>query len=253
MGVGHLSPTGRLGGGVSAPDTTGPAGVTPLHGIADVVDAVGARAPVDLLRRRLNGTHTVDEWGLDADLLAMVDPLVGIRWDLRVEGADAIPSDGPVVLVVNRHVGVSEPFVVAQAVRRETGRIVRFLGVPDVAPVGPVLRRLGGALGRSDELSGLLRAGSAVVVALDRSMRSRRRAGFLPPGSMAPVLAQGAAVFPVAAVGRELGRRWTVIVGDEVPRPPGRSPLAVAELADAARTEVQVLLDEAFPPRWPFG
>lgn len=226
--------------------------MTALHEVPSPPDDDVDRSAVEILRRRLDGTNTIDEWGLDPDLVALIEPFVRVRWDIRVEGAERIPRSGPVVLVVNRHL-LSEPYVVAQGIRQATGRIVRFLGVPDVAPVGPALRRLGGAIGSAEELGGLLRAGNVVVVALDRTPRTRRRAGFLAPGAMTPVLGERATVLPVAAIGHEWGRGWRIVVGEPLSLPPGRSPLAVAELADEARTAVQELLDEAFPPRWPFG
>jgi hypothetical protein len=51
------------------------------------------------------------------------------------------------------------------------------------------------------------------------------------------------AVIPVALVGREVGRRWRLLVGEAIDHPPGKGPLAVAELVDAARAGVQALLD----------
>src|SRR5258706_2414256 len=35
-----------------------------------------------LLRRRLDGSYTVDEWGLDADLVQLVSPAFGVRWNV---------------------------------------------------------------------------------------------------------------------------------------------------------------------------
>src|SRR2546423_9822635 len=103
-----------------------------------------------LLRRRFDGSYTVDEWGLDPDLVQLVSPVLAARWQVIVEGADALPKDGPAMLVFNRRFGLSEPFIVSRGVRQATGRYVRVAGAPDVAPVGPALRRLGGVLARPD-------------------------------------------------------------------------------------------------------
>lgn len=205
-------------------------------------------APVDVLRRRFNGTNPIDEWGLDPDLVAFARPVLGLRWSVDVRGAEHVPGDGPVLLVANRRVGLSEPFVVALGLLAPTGRHVRPLGVPDVAPAGPLLRRLGGVLDRQDELAGLLRAGEVALAFCGRLGRPRHRAGAVHPSTVAPAIATGAAVVPVAVTGREAGRRWRVRVGPPVPGPSGRGPLAAVELADATRRGVQALLDETFPP-----
>jgi 1-acyl-sn-glycerol-3-phosphate acyltransferase len=210
-------------------------------------------AAVDLLRRRVRGEHEVDEWGADAELLDLLQPLVTPFMRVTVECAYRLPLDGPAVLVANRRIGLLEPFVLLRAVRQATGRRSRFLGIPDVAPVGPLLRRFGGAINRPDELAALLRADHLVTLPLGPAFRKPLRAGWLHPESLAPALEMGVPVVPVAVVGGEITGRWDVLVGDPVPRPTSRGPLALAELADEARSGVQALLDEAFPPRWPFS
>jgi hypothetical protein len=205
-------------------------------------------AEQSLLRRRLDGSYTVDEWGLDEDLVQILSPFLAVRWQIAVEGAEALPADGPAVLVFNRRFGVSEPFVVARGVRHATGRYVRAAGAPDVAPVGPALRRMGAVLARPDELAGLLRADHMLAVGLRPSPRHRHHAGEPPSELLAPALAAGAPTFPVAVTGREVGRRWRLVIGSSIERPATRGPLAVEELADRARAGVQALLDEQYPP-----
>jgi hypothetical protein len=201
-----------------------------------------------LLRRRFDGAYTVDEWGLDADLVQLLSPLLAVRWHVTVDGADALPADGPALLVFSRRFGLSEPFVVSRGVRHTTGRYVRVAGAPDIAPVGPALRRLGAVLARPDELAGLLRADHLVAVGLGATPRHRHHAGRPPLDLLAPALATGAPVFPVGVTGHELGRRWRLVIGPPVERPATRGPLAAEELADRARAGVQALLDEQFPP-----
>src|SRR3954470_10368172 len=150
-------------------------------------------AEQSVLRRRLDGSYTVDEWGLDEDLVQFVSPFLAVRWQIAVDGAEELPDDGPAVRVFNCRSGISEPFVVARGVRQATGRCVRAAGAPDVAPVGPALRRMGAVLARPDELTGLLRADEVVAVGLRPAPR-RHHAGEPPAQLLAPALAVGAPV-----------------------------------------------------------
>lgn len=206
-----------------------------------------------LLVRRLRGDFEVDEWGADPDFVDLVSPVAAPFIRVTVSGAARIPEAGPAVLVANRRFGLLEPFVLLKGLRTATGRRARFLGIPDVAPVGPLLRRFGGAIGRPDELAGLLRTGHLCAVPLGPGLRKPLRAGALAPELLTPALDLDVPIIPVAIVGGEITGRWDVLVGEPVPRPTARGPLALAELADEARSGVQALLDEAFPPRWPFS
>lgn len=201
-----------------------------------------------LMRRRLDGSYTVDEWGLDTDLVQLVSPLLAVRWHVVVENEERLPASGPALLVFNRRVGWSEPFVVSRGIRHATGRYVRVTGAPDVAPVGPALRRLGAVLARPDEVGGLLRSDQVVAIGLGASLRHRQLAGVAPSALLAPALAVGAEVLPVAVLGREIGRTWRLVIGPPVESPTTRGPLAAEELADRVRAGVQSLLDDAFPP-----
>jgi 1-acyl-sn-glycerol-3-phosphate acyltransferase len=203
--------------------------------------------------RRLRGDYEIDEWGHDPELVDLLAPLAGPFMRVSVEGAAHVPVEGPAVLVANRRLGFVEPFVLLRGLRESTGRRARFLGVPDVAPVGPWLRRFGGTVNRPDELASLLRAGHLCALPLGPGLRKPLRAGALAPESVAPALEMNVPVLPAAIVGGELTGRWEVLLGPPVPRPTSRGPLALAELADQARSAVQALLDEAFPPRWPFS
>lgn len=200
--------------------------------------------------RRLRGDYDIDEWGLDPDLVNLADPLLALRWDIRVDGIERLPAVGGAVLVFNRRAGLSEPWVLARGIRRASGRFVRTVGVPDVAPAGPLLRRLGGVLDRPDEIGGLLRAGQLVGLPLSRELRSRDRTGALEVSRIGAAVATGVPVVPVAVVGRELGRAWRLVVGQPVDPVRRGGPLAAAELAEATRAAVQTLLDDALPTAW---
>jgi hypothetical protein len=205
-----------------------------------------------LVGRRVRGDFEVDEFGADPELVDLIDPLVAPFIRVTVEGAANVPV-GPAVLAANRRFGVLEPFVLLRGIRQATGRRARFLGIPDVAPLGPALRRLGGAVNRPDELASLLRAGHLCALPLGPGVRKPLRAGALSPAAVAPALELDVPVVPVAIVGGEISGRWELMIGPPVARPTARGPLALAELADEARAGVQALLDEAFPPRWPFS
>jgi hypothetical protein len=199
----------------------------------------------DIIKRRLDGSYVVDEWGFDPDFVAMLNPLLAARWDTRVTGAEHIPDEGAAVLVANRRFGMSEPFAIAGGVWDATSRMVRVLGVPDIAPVGPVLRRMGGVQDRPDELAGVLRAGHIALVFLDRQVRRGARVGHIRRETLAPAVELGVPVLPIAVTGREIGRRWTVDIGAPVSRrtATGSGPLAIAETIDAVRADIQEIID----------
>lgn len=210
------------------------------------------RGPADFVRRRATGRFEIDEWGADPELIDLLHPLLGLATRVGLDGSEHIPAHGPALLVVNRRFGIAEPFIVQAALRRMTGRLGRFVGIPDVAPVGLVLRRLGGAVGKPGEIGALLHAGHVVLIPLSPESRRPPRAGTIEPDLLEPAVNGGTPLLPVAVLGGELSGRWTVTVGPPVDPPRVRSgrhsPLALAELADAARAGVQELLDEATPP-----
>ncbi len=143
---------------------------------AEVTAGLPGAGAAARLGRRARGAFDVDEWGLDPELVGLVDPVLSLRWSIDVVGAEQLPAVGGAVLVFNRRVGVSEPWVLARGIRLATGRFVRTVGVPDVAPVGPVLRRFGGVLDRTDEIAGLLDAGQLVGLPMARALRGRKDA-----------------------------------------------------------------------------
>lgn len=200
--------------------------------------------------RRLRGAYEIDEWGLDPDLVSFANPAFALRWDIVVSGAEQLPAVGGAVLVFNRRLGISEPWVVARGIRQSTGRFVRTVGVRDVAPVSPFIRRFGGVLDRTDEIVGLLRAGQLVGVPTARGIQARDRVGPLEVSRLEAALVTGSPVVPVALVGRELGRSWRIVVGAPVEPRPGAGPLAAAELTETTRLAVQALVDDALPASW---
>jgi hypothetical protein len=203
-----------------------------------------------LVRRRLNGSFSVDEWGLDRDAVEFAEPFARARWAVSADATRCPCPDGAALVVVNRRFALTELLVTAMALRGLWHRPVRFAGIPDIAPIGPALRRVGGVLSRPDEVGGLLRAGHLVLVPCSAMPRRPQRAGTVDPELVSAAVHTNAPVVPVAAIGREWGRAWRVHTGTPLPPARSTSPLAVVEHADAARAAVQELLDELEPPRW---
>lgn len=203
---------------------------------------------MDLVRRRLSGDFVVDPWGLDRDVVEATAPITELRWSIDLSGRPL--PDGPAVLVFNQRFGLSEPVVVAEAVRRSTDRNLRIVGLSDVPVLGPTLRRFGSVLDHPEEVASLLRAGALVGVPLGLEPRHRHRAGSLSPDSLASVMSTGAPVVPVVAVGHELGRSWRVAVGEALPPVERDHPLSLVTLAEDAQAAVQSLLDATLPPRF---
>lgn len=198
--------------------------------------------------RRLSGRFGVDEWGLDEDLRRLVSPLVRARWSVRLEGEQVLPEIGAALLVHNRRVGLSESAVLAAAVSRATDRPLRVTGMPPsigpVAPFGPLARRLGAVPSHPADLRSLLRAGELVGVPLGRELLHPFHVGPVPVAPIAAALAAGAPIIPVAVLGLEVGRWWTVRFG----RPLAtrrRTASDPAELAEATRIELQHLVTDS--------
>src|SRR5690606_21893424 len=110
---GQRGPTPARGLVVSADGTVDSA--RSAHGASAVTPRarIGS-GTVAHLRRRLQGAYEIDEWGLDPELVAASDPWVSLRWDTEVTVAGHVPVTGGAVLVFNRRLGISEPWVLAR-------------------------------------------------------------------------------------------------------------------------------------------
>lgn len=221
------------------------------------VTAPGVRA-LGLLDRRLRGRFDIDEWGLDPELIDLLDPILGLRWDIHVDGVDGLPVTGGALLVHNRGFGLDERWVLARGIREAGGRFVRTPGLIDRAPLGPMARRLGAVADRDEELAGLLRAGQLVGVPLgaDHLLSAGRVAAAVDRGSGLPIERLGLAhdagvpIVPVAVVGHPLGRRWRIVVG--TPVAPARSrERSEAAFEIAGRTVARMIADARSTARWP--
>jgi hypothetical protein len=197
-----------------------------------------------IVGRRLSGRFSIDEWGLDHDLRLALSPLVRARWSLRLEGEVALPEIGAALLVHTRRVGWSESTVLASAVSRATDRPLRVTGVPAVGPLAPLARRLGAVPGNPADLRSLLRAGELVGVPLGRELLHPFHVGPVPVPPIAAALAAGAPIIPVAVLGLEVGRWWTVRFGRPISTRRRRTVSDPAELAEATRIELQHLVTD---------
>lgn len=206
--------------------------------------ADGARAAATAPLRPLFPAHEVDDWGRDDDLVRLLGPLARWRWDVWVGGDQHLPARTGALLVTNNRRFSAAQVVVAWALGDATGRPVRFVGRPDVAPVGSALRRVGGLLHHPDEVRGALRHGEIVVLPAAPT-KHPRYAGTVDHAIVGAAVTTGTPVFPVATTTSPLSRSARVEVGPAVRlRRRRRGPLAEVELAEAVQRRIQHLLDQ---------
>ncbi|MGZ4772603.1 MAG: hypothetical protein ACXV3B_07975 [Ilumatobacteraceae bacterium] len=186
---------------------------------------------------------SVDEWGRDARLIELLSPAARLRWDVGVGGTNHLPKRGGALLVTNsRRFSLSTVYT-AWALSGALGRPVRFGGRPDIAPIGPLMQRLGGLLNKPEEIRSALRDGELVVVST-ASTRNPRHAGPVDSGLIGTAVITGTPVFPVASMSSLVGRAARVEVGPQIrPHRKRRGPLAELELAEVTQRHIQRLLD----------
>ena len=191
----------------------------------------------------MSAAATVDEWGRDAGFVRAISPLVHLRWDVSVGGAQHLPHGGA-LLVVNARRFALTPVSTALALSEELDRPVRFVGRPDNVPFGPLLGRAGGLLAQPAEVAGALRAGDVVVLGA-AATTDPRRAGAVDPALVAAAIAEHVPVHVGATLSSLVTRRARVeIVGALRAGRKRRGPLAEVELAERAQRRLQELLDE---------
>jgi hypothetical protein len=199
--------------------------------------------PVIRLPRAWNQADSVDEWGRDAHLIKLFSPMATLRWDVSVGGIHHLPKRGGALLVTNSRRFSLSSIYTAWALSEATGRPVRFGGRPDIAPIGPLLQRLGGLLNKPEEIRGALRAGELVVVSA-KGTSNPRHAGPIDHELIGSAVTSATPVFPVASMSSPFARTARVEVGPQA-RPPRkrRGPLADLELADLTQRHLQRMLD----------
>ena len=219
----------RLAGVVSLPNTWGARRTTGSEGPAQV--------PV-----RDPGPVGVDDWGRDATAVEWARVIGQLRRTVTVGGVDHLPRRAGALVVVNTRRFALIPVITALAISDEIDRPVRFVGRPDVAPVGPLFQRLGGLLPLEAEIDVALRSGAVVVLGAGPGGRSR--CGTVDHRLVGAAVAAGVRVVPTAAVSGRLVRSTRIEIGRPVRlRRIRRGPLAELELADLLRDRVDGMIE----------
>lgn len=225
---------------------------SPLDRVADVVTfparAVGAQAAAMVSgaagQVREWSANEVDDWGRDDGFTNRVWAMSKMRWSTSVGGTDNVPRRAGALIVVNARRFAMAPVFAALAIGAAVDRPVRFVGRPDVAPVGPLMQRMGGLLPIADELEGALRASQLVVLGADHQI-SNQRCGTVDHRLVGAAVAAKVRVLPAATVSVSLRREARVEIGRPAhPGPHRRGPLAELELADLVERRIDDLLDE---------
>jgi 1-acyl-sn-glycerol-3-phosphate acyltransferase len=215
--------------------------------MADLIEfprrAASAAGQVVTEPMRLWPVHSVDDYGRDPHLVSLLSPLARLRWDVGVSGIEHLPKKGGALLVCNSRRFALAAVYAAWALGEATGRPVRFVGRPDVAPVGAFMRRIGGLLDRPDEVRGALRNHELVIISAAGTNHSRH-AGAVPHELVGAAVVTGSPVFPVATMSNAVGRTARAEVGAQVrPRRSRRGPLSEVELAEQVQHHLQRMLD----------
>ena len=154
--------------------------------------------------------HSVDDYGRDPHLISALAPLAKLRWDVTVGGEQHLPVRTGALLVCNtRRFSLSTVYA-ALALSEATGRPVRFVGRPDIAPVGPFMRRIGGMPANQANLKRLLESDEQVMVfpegakGFGKPYSERYQLQRFGRGGFVEVaLETGTPIVPVAVVGSE--------------------------------------------------
>jgi hypothetical protein len=194
----------------------------------------------------------IDDWGRDATLARLASRILQLRWEVTIGGLDALPANGPAVIVVNTWRFRLTPWFVALALSDACERPVRFVGRPDTAPHGALARRLGGLLARPDEVAGALRDGQLLVVGLGGTLDARR-VGTIDPVLLEPAGTREVPVFPAAVTASDTSRSARIEIAEAIATPRRRrGSLAEVELARRVEARVGELLAGFADARSPF-
>ena len=214
----------------------------PMFGVD--LDKTQTVAPVDVVRRHLDGRFSIDPFGADPQLQDLFAPVFLRVVPVRAEGMHHIPPTGPALLVSNRGLGVLEPTALTVAVRKVCARRLRIVGTPEIPIVGDALRKLGSVGNYPADLGALLRADHLATLPLGVNWL-RAGVGMAPTDML--VAALGYPVIPVLVrPGGPFGLPllpWKVTIGAPivVGAIGDRDPLSAAELAEAVREAVHAL------------
>jgi 1-acyl-sn-glycerol-3-phosphate acyltransferase len=173
-----------------------------------------------LVRRRVRGEYSTDEFGMDAELVDLVRPFSGFMyrrwWRVSATGLEHVPSEGRALLLAN-HSGVLpwDGMMIATAVLEDhpAPRVARVLYSPAALMLPGLPRALesfGQVRDTPENVVRLLEADQLACVfpegdgGLGKLFRNRYKLGrFRRSGSVAQALAAGAPIVPIAVVGAE--------------------------------------------------
>jgi hypothetical protein len=185
--------------------------------------------------------NDVDDWGRDSETVRRAFAASKLRWDVAVGGTEHLPHRKGALIVVNARKYALAPIFAALAIGNEIDRPVRFVGRPDVAPIGPMLQRLGGLLPIEAELEGALRAGEIVVLGAEHRS-DNTTSGTIDHRLVGSAVAARVRVLPGVTLSAPLRRAARVELGAPVkPTRIRRGPLAELELADALQLRIDAL------------
>jgi hypothetical protein len=204
--------------------------------------------------------NEVDDWGRDNGFVDRVWTASRMRWNIQVGGAEHIPKRKGALIVVNTRRFALAPIFTALAIGGAVDRPVRFVGRPDIAPVGPMMQRLGGLLAIPREIENALRADQLVVFGTEPKL-TNRDAGHVDHRMVGAATLTKATVIPAATLSVPFRRGARVEIGAPIRLArKRRGPLDELETADALEAHLDALLDElggsltGTPLDWlPFG
>ena len=188
--------------------------------------------------------NEVDDWGRDNGMVNRLWSASRVRWSTSVGGHLNVPKRSGALIVINARRLALAPAFAALAIGAAVDRPVRFVGRPDIAPLGPLMQRFGALLPIAAELEGALRAGEVVVMGAAHR-HDNERAGLIDHHLVGAAVAAGVRVLPAATVSSATRRSARVEIGRPIRRSaPRRGPLEELEVADELRDRIDALLDE---------
>ncbi len=189
-------------------------------------------------------TNQVDDWGRDDAFVSRVWSLSHLRWATSVGGAEHVPKRAGALIVVNARRYALAPLFAALAIGAAVGRPVRFVGRPDVAPLGPMMQRLGALLPIEAEIEGALGAGQLVVLGAAHT-RTNLHTGTIDHRLVGAAVAARARVLPAATISVPMRRDSRVEIGHPIRLSQRRrGPLEELDTADQLQVRINAVLDE---------
>lgn len=188
--------------------------------------------------------NEVDDWGRDNGFVNRIWSFSQLRWSTSVGGTEHVPKRAGALIVVNARRFALAPVFASLAIGAAVDRPVRFIGRPDIAPVGPMMQRLGALLPIEQEIEGALHAGELIVLGAGHEP-TNQRTGLIEHHLVGAAVAARVKVLPAASVSVPMRRNARVEIGPAVRlRTKRRGPLEELETADLLQVRIDALLDE---------